>query len=43
MEKNTVDFKLASLSREQQEKINQIESELGCVLIAYKNENQSFK
>lgn len=43
MGKNTVDFKLANLSREQQEKINQIESELGCVLIAYESENQNFK
>lgn len=43
MEKKTVDFKIANLSSEQQKKINQIESELGCILVAYENKNQNFK
>ncbi|MGD9568404.1 MAG: hypothetical protein AB7V48_08760 [Sedimentibacter sp.] len=42
MENKSVDFKIADLSSEQQKKINQIESELGCILIAYEK-NQNFK
>lgn len=43
MEKNTVDFKIANISSEQQKKLNQIESELGCVLVAYENKSQNIK
>lgn len=43
MEKKVIDFKIANLSSEKQKKINQIESELGCVLIAYENKSQNFK
>jgi len=35
MQEKIVDTKIANLSREQQEKINKIESELGCILVAY--------
>lgn len=43
MEKNINDFKIANLSSEQQKKINQIESELGFILVAFENKNQNFK
>lgn len=43
MEKKLEDFKIANLSNEQKKKIDQIELELGCVLVAYENKNQSFK
>ncbi|MEL7647182.1 MAG: hypothetical protein AAGU76_03770 [Sedimentibacter sp.] len=33
--------KIASLSKEQEQKLKRIESELGCVLIAYENKSQS--
>ena len=42
MENKSVDFKIADLSSEQKKKIDQIESELGCILIAYEK-NQNFK
>ncbi|MEA5096126.1 hypothetical protein SDC9_81241 [bioreactor metagenome] len=35
--------KLANLSAEQEEKLKKIESELGCVLIAYENKSQSME
>lgn len=43
MENKINDFNIANLSSEQQKKINQIESELGCILVAYENKNQNFK
>lgn len=40
MQEKIVDTKIANLSSEQQEKISKIESELGCILVAYeKNQN----
>lgn len=36
-----MNHKLAKLSAEQEEKLKRIESELGCVLIAYENKSQS--
>lgn len=35
--------KLANLTAEQEEKLKRIESELGCVLIAYDNKSQSME
>lgn len=35
--------KLANLTLEQEEKLKRIESELGCVLIAYDNKSQSME
>jgi len=40
MEQKTSVLKIANLSSEQQQKINQVESELGCVLVAYEDKNQ---
>jgi hypothetical protein len=41
MQEKIDDTKIANLSREQQEKLNKIESELGCILVAYEK-NQNF-
>lgn len=35
--------KIANLSQEQEQKLKKIESELGCVLIAYENRNSHLK
>ncbi len=35
--------KLANLTAEQEEKLKKVESELGCVLIAYDNKSQSME
>ncbi len=42
MEKKKINMKIADLSSEQQKKLNQVESELACVLVAYEN-NQNLK
>lgn len=41
MQEKKVDTTIANLSREQQEKINKIEAELGFILVAYEK-NQNF-
>ena len=33
--------KIANLTAEQEEKLKKVESELGCVLVAYDNKSQS--
>lgn len=43
MENKINDFKIANLSDEQHKKINKIELELGCILVAYENDNQNLK
>lgn len=35
--------KIASLSKEQEQQLKRIESELGCVLVAYEDKNKSEK
>ncbi len=34
-----MDQKIANLSEEQKQKLNKIESEFGCVLVAYESKN----
>jgi len=43
MEQEKSQLKIANLSNEQQGKVRQMESEIGCVLIAYENKNKNFK
>lgn len=38
-----MDQKIADLTSEQQQKLSKMESEIGCVLVAYQTKNQAHK